>query len=397
MKVRYILYGLGEFFTDFFADGRIIKRLDEMGYSFCGRSDSFRNGEEIINDKVYSITPLPPENFIDKIVLSVGEGRVGEISSSLMEMGITRDKIISAKEFLNSAFCKGDFKYKLSIAVIVKDEERHILEWIEYHRMIGVEHFYIYDNGGSKALEKMLLPYISNGIVDLIDYPGVRMQLSAYDDTINNFKYQSKYIALIDADEFLVCKESNLYHLINNSLDIDNDKLSLLPLLPGGLVINWEVFGTSGFETDTSYGLLTATHLYRYSDSKIYPNAHIKTIVNPRTVDKPNVHNMKFLPYFGSRSLMGSFNVGSFFPDGVKEDRIRVYHYAYRSEKEIETKFLRGRAATRYDSQSEIENAILSAKEENKKYCNEVYDDWMVQYEPELKSRIKSAMSGKLL
>ena len=37
----------------------------------------------------------------------------------------------------------------LSLTLIVKNEAFYIKEWIEFHRMIGVTHFYIYDNESS--------------------------------------------------------------------------------------------------------------------------------------------------------------------------------------------------------------------------------------------------------
>ena len=42
----------------------------------------------------------------------------------------------------------------LSLTLIVKNEAFYIKEWIEFHRMIGVTHFYIYDNESSDDLYK---------------------------------------------------------------------------------------------------------------------------------------------------------------------------------------------------------------------------------------------------
>ena len=38
------------------------------------------------------------------------------------------------------------FKYKLSITTLFKYEVDFLREWIEYHRAVGVEHFYLYEN-----------------------------------------------------------------------------------------------------------------------------------------------------------------------------------------------------------------------------------------------------------
>lgn len=34
----------------------------------------------------------------------------------------------------------------LSIGAIFKDEAPYLAEWIEFHRLVGVEHFFLYDN-----------------------------------------------------------------------------------------------------------------------------------------------------------------------------------------------------------------------------------------------------------
>ena len=41
------------------------------------------------------------------------------------------------------------FKYFISVACIIKNEGPYLKEWIEYHKLIGVEHFYVYDNESS--------------------------------------------------------------------------------------------------------------------------------------------------------------------------------------------------------------------------------------------------------
>ena len=38
------------------------------------------------------------------------------------------------------------FKYSVSIVAIAKNEGIYFKEWIEYHKLIGIEHFYIYNN-----------------------------------------------------------------------------------------------------------------------------------------------------------------------------------------------------------------------------------------------------------
>ena len=44
-------------------------------------------------------------------------------------------------------------------------------QWIEYHRLLGVEHFYIYDNNSEDAILARLQGYMDAGVVTYIHWP----------------------------------------------------------------------------------------------------------------------------------------------------------------------------------------------------------------------------------
>ena len=50
--------------------------------------------------------------------------------------------------------------HTLSIAAIMKNEKPYLKEWLEYHQLIGVEHFYLCDNDSNDGTEEYLQPYI---------------------------------------------------------------------------------------------------------------------------------------------------------------------------------------------------------------------------------------------
>jgi hypothetical protein len=110
-------------------------------------------------------------------------------------------------------------KYKLSVCALFKNEAMYLKEWLEYHQMVGVDHFYLYDNGSRDGSRGILLPYIRNGIVTLTHWPdGVKnsdeenlqhwvlsTQLPAYENAIKRFAiHDSEWLAFLDIDEFLV-------------------------------------------------------------------------------------------------------------------------------------------------------------------------------------------------
>jgi hypothetical protein len=58
-------------------------------------------------------------------------------------------------------------KYKVSICSVFKNEDRYLKEWVEYHRLIGVDHFYLYNNVSRDRSAEVLQPYINEGLVTL--------------------------------------------------------------------------------------------------------------------------------------------------------------------------------------------------------------------------------------
>ena len=185
------------------------------------------------------------------------------------------------------------FKYELAIVAILKNEAPYIKEWIDYHLLAGVEHFYLYDNDSDDNLKEVLKPYIDKGIVDYDFISGKCAQMAAYNKSIQNYKFDCRYIAFIDADEFIFPQaEKSIKDILNEILNENK--------IAAGLTVNWHMFGSSGHEkADLNHGVLER-FLYRTSDDFIGPskdggNALIKTIVNPRCVDSMALpHNCKY-------------------------------------------------------------------------------------------------------
>ena len=63
------------------------------------------------------------------------------------------------------------YKYNLAVCAIFKDCAPFLKEWIEYHRMLGVEHFYLYDNSSTDHPETVLAHYVSEEVVTVFDWP----------------------------------------------------------------------------------------------------------------------------------------------------------------------------------------------------------------------------------
>lgn len=138
----------------------------------------------------------------------------------------------------------GSGKFKLSVVAIVKNEEKYLLEWIAYHRVIGVDHFLIYNNESTDGTEEILKSLSKAGIVTYLNWPthperaaicGLSPQLCAYWNGWSNLFGQSEWIAFIDADEFIML---NRHEEISEFLDSCANF--------SGIALNWKMFGSSG-------------------------------------------------------------------------------------------------------------------------------------------------------
>ena len=98
------------------------------------------------------------------------------------------------------------FLYDLAVVAIMKCEGSYLKEWLDYHLLAGVEHFYIYDNDSPDNQAEVAKPYVEAGLVTYIPFPGERMQIPAYVDAWDKFKFQCRYMAFIDGDEFVYPK-----------------------------------------------------------------------------------------------------------------------------------------------------------------------------------------------
>ena len=124
---------------------------------------------------------------------------------------------------------KNPTRYKLSICAVFKNEERYLKEWIEYHLLAGVDHFYLYNNGSTDRFSGVLRPYIRAGIVTFVQWPdnlgplnennmfmwSLSTLVSAYENALK-FKALNKtqWMVFLDVDEFLVPSEKNLKNLL---------------------------------------------------------------------------------------------------------------------------------------------------------------------------------------
>ncbi len=208
------------------------------------------------------------------------------------------------------------YQYNLTLCAIFQNEGCFLKEWLEFNILIGVEHFYLYNNNSTDNYAEILKPYIDAGIVDCIDWPYTSKkdyaQILAYNHCLNNVRGKAKWIMFIDIDEFL--------------FPVHCDKLSeFLKAYEefGAVCANWIMFGTSHIDKIPDNQLM----IEALTLTEAAPNLHVKSIVQPHKVKKFCVHHaVEFYPsYFQVTADKIKFE-GPFSPSAAT-DKIQINHY----------------------------------------------------------------------
>lgn len=220
----------------------------------------------------------------------------------------------------------------LAVCAIAKDEGPYFQEWIEWHLSQGVERFYIYDNESSDGTREILVPYIQKGVVVYKYWPGYRRQLAAYDDCLENYRFDSRWIAFIDLDEFIVpVKDASIPEFLKRFENF------------AGVEINWLIYGSGGMKTKMPGTMMERFKRHSKPDHRL--NRHVKSIVDPRRVfTMIGCHEAAKISGYIADSH-GEPVRKNFRERVPQQDIIRINHYAVRSYEEFTEKQARGRAS----------------------------------------------------
>ncbi|OIP72569.1 MAG: hypothetical protein AUK43_02835 [Oscillatoriales cyanobacterium CG2_30_40_61] len=77
-------------------------------------------------------------------------------------------------------------QFELSISAILKNESPYIIELLEFHKIVGLERFYLYNNNSTDNLIDIIQPYIESGEVILHE----RSELYQREDELNQVKVE---------------------------------------------------------------------------------------------------------------------------------------------------------------------------------------------------------------
>src|ERR1700722_3356313 len=223
--------------------------------------------------------------------------------------------------------------YNFVITGIAKNEDVYLSEWICFHRAIGAEKIYIYDNDSDIPIKQSMKKYIDAGWIEVIDFPGRGLQTMAYTHFIKEYGPQTKWVGIIDCDEYLVPKQCN-------SVPEFLEKFGFY----GGLAVSWKIFGSNG-HIQKPDGLTIENYTLGSTNQNVH-NRHIKTICQPAKTMRAgrDPHHCIYNDGLFAVNEHHQYVRGPFSPPS--QDFIQCNHYIVRSFEEYQVKLTRGRADT---------------------------------------------------
>jgi hypothetical protein len=241
------------------------------------------------------------------------------------------------KEYLKNP-CTSDLKTKdnldyIALSSMCKENIDDIIEWLEYHKAIGIDKFILYNNDSNQDLANLLPQHLKDTclVIDwFYDFDG--RQIVAQQHCIKKFS-NFKWIGFIDIDEYIVLLDEDI-----NIKSYIKDYEAF-----GGICLHWLLFGSNGHtnrQTSTIYS-------YTQSCPNHGANEHIKSIIDPKQyIGKHN--DPHWLPTKNGNVNTKKEKVSDAFGSIRAEHkaplidyRMRINHYYTKSYEDFSNKKLR--------------------------------------------------------
>lgn len=234
-------------------------------------------------------------------------------------------------------------RHGVAIVLIVRDEADHIGEWADFHARAGARAFFVYDDASTDATVPVLRDRLGDRLTvtpwrQRLSAPGLHLEIHnqalAYAHAASNFGGGFRWMAFLDADEFLIPKRAR---------DLDG-ALAHLGDAPS-VSLPWHMFGHSGHATPPHGGVL-ANYLMRAADpmSDLRGVRAFKCVVDPTRVTEAGVHAFAVDGAWITANDRGETAslAGRDRPGFYSADHLQLNHYYARSRAELEAKVGRG-------------------------------------------------------
>ena len=281
---------------------------------------------------------------------------------------------------------------KISLITSVKNEGPYILEWLAYHKAIGFEDIFIFENDSSDLTDVLLQRLEMLGEIEFIkntNFSG-NPQFHSYRQFQKMDAYlRSDWVLCYDSDEFFLPRQHDtVQYFLQDHFKAD------------AIAVNWLNFGTSNQKkwqdipvTERFRKCAPPSHLSnRFFKSFHRPNGPFKGFGIHRPW--PHVPIESYI-YTDLTPVEPEVQTGK-FPKHASNIEIRhmmatVNHYSIKSQEEFERKKLRGRPSNpdnlygmadqkRYDTNLETDHGIDRFRERMQRYLQELKRDSVLSF-----------------
>lgn len=238
----------------------------------------------------------------------------------------------------------------LAICLLIKDENKYLSEWVKWHLGIGVNHFYVYDNGSAVPARATILAEFDSRLFTFVDWSGphAHTQIDAYNHFLRHYGAENKWVAFIDTDEFIHC----------NVLDMR--RYEAYPYIR----VRWKVFDADG-----------------------------QVEYSPEDVQKRFLHESKHSIGIDHKAIVQTSRVnGMMVHDAVADgyapvyaDDMIIHHYYTRSLEEWKEKILRGTCSPecrrRYDEFFTINPDLIAYCDDSFSVREQCYEQMVYRFD----------------
>jgi hypothetical protein len=205
---------------------------------------------------------------------------------------------------------------QVCVVSILRGEDAFVLEWLTHHRLLGVEHFYLYDNDPRLPLRALLKDHLAYVTVTdwLHDNEDSRAQGGQQPRANEHFRltygHENVWAAIIDEDEFIVLrKHRSLQHFLQSFGKA------------GAITLDWMMFGHNGYFEDPA-DLVTASLTRR--QRRLY--GECKSLTRVEAMVRTGIHKCPLKPGRRRLDANGLPYISASYPGKTRVACIHHYH-----------------------------------------------------------------------
>jgi hypothetical protein len=265
------------------------------------------------------------------------------------------------------------FAHYLSAGALFRDTAEYLQEWIEFHLLVGVERFSLYNNNSADNFEEVLAPYVEAGVVEILDWPRPfpQWETRAIDDCVARRREDSRWLTFLNIDQFLFSPTGRPLPEVLEPFE-----------RWAGVAVNWRVFGTSG-HVEKPPGLVIESYTRR-ADDRAPVMKMVNTIVDPsRALRAETPHNFSYRE--GGAVDEEQRPLDGLLTECHSSRLLRINHYVTRSFAELRRKHDLWATAVppRDDTRpwEQVERVVSR--------YNSTFDDAITTYVPALKAALR--------